>query len=128
MTPAHVLPHLGRARLPPVRPPAVVLYGHGLPRALHSFPTRRSSDLGETRPGPDRRRRRRRDPLDPQKLNVDDDVGDRKSTRLNSSHSQSSYAGVWLTKKKMTTNGAGPPGSSAARRGPSASARALTPS
>src|SRR5438270_10358693 len=70
-------------------------------RALHSFPTRRSSDLGDeladeaiaaeafhvvARDEPSHR--------------VRDDVDlDRKSTRLNSSHSQISYA-VFCLKKK----------------------------
>src|SRR2546430_8312242 len=36
-------------------------------------------------------------------------VGDRKSTRLNSSHSQISYAVFCLKKKKQNTNPASPP-------------------
>src|SRR5438270_8876825 len=63
------------------------LYGH--PRDLHSFPTRRSSDLrrgwDHRRPGVAQHPRR--------------STVDRKSTRLNSSHSQISYA-VFCLKKK----------------------------
>src|SRR5688572_33310507 len=64
-------------------------------RDLHSFPTRRSSDL----PTPSTRAAKlfaqwnRVDGADPVPL------GDRKSTRLNSSHSQISYA-VFCLKKK----------------------------
>src|SRR5205085_9627510 len=82
------------------------------PRRLHSFPTRRSSDLSppERRNGatgstsPHKRtdhnagHGRRRGPV-PRRVrkNV---RRDRKSTRLNSSHSQISYAVFCLKKKK----------------------------
>src|SRR5205807_10089807 len=96
---------------------------HGPPRVLHSFPTRRSSDLPDAR---DRRAlRARRPPLHlvsdnrarrqhsrgsssahgkpdlwlrrlPTRLSVD-----RKSTRLNSSHLVISYAVFCLKKKKQ---------------------------
>src|SRR5690349_24571943 len=51
----------------------------------------------------DRRRRRRRGPDDGRRLQRPgrDDEGDRKSTRLNSSHVEISYAVFCLKKKKM---------------------------
>src|SRR5205085_3027024 len=70
-------------------------------RDLHSFPTRRSSDLLQLLPGdpqPDRRFL----PVErllPAHLRRDKKP-DRKSTRLNSSHSQISYAVFCLKKKK----------------------------
>src|SRR5207244_11718943 len=78
-------------------------YYVGVPRHLHSFPTRRSSDLARggrsgrrarRLPGraADRRRHRRR-PADPR--------ADRKSTRLNSSHQIISYAVFCLKKKRL---------------------------
>src|SRR5205085_10639599 len=70
------------------------------PRDLHSFPTRRSSDLLRAARG--RRRRQtecgslpRRGGRGPGETHTD-----RKSTRLNSSHSQISYAVFCLKKKK----------------------------
>src|SRR5947209_11368613 len=76
-------------------------------QGLHSFPTRRSSDLAVrrgvehdvvTRRGPgrlllDRHVR--------QAVPVEDSL-DRKSTRLNSSHANSSYAVFCLKKKSQT--------------------------
>src|SRR5437868_12111605 len=72
---------------------------------LHSFPTRRSSDL--------RPRRHRHGPHRPLPLvrrgdhvlaaARDPARGDRKSTRLNSSHVSISYAVFCLKKKNMTT-------------------------
>src|SRR5207245_11763229 len=76
-------------------------YGYGPHRDLHSFPTRRSSDLTET--GLVCRARLRgwgaggggmADAL------VSQLVADRKSTRLNSSHGSISYAVFCLKKKK----------------------------
>src|SRR5688572_31869238 len=77
---------------------------------LHSFPTRRSSDLGD--PG----RRPGVRPAGPSPADGADRAGrgeggvrlavpdrDRKSTRLNSSHSQISYAVFCLKKKKAST-------------------------
>src|SRR6266853_1820993 len=72
-------------------------YFYGDHRDLHSFPTRRSSDL-----------RRRRAPLrllsrrgeQARRLDLERGREDRKSTRLNSSHSQISYAVFCLKKKK----------------------------
>src|SRR5437763_3528507 len=83
---------------------------YGVHRHLHSFPTRRSSDLATTRApssicssrpaGPTDARQRvegflssRREKSNPEK------AGDRKSTRLNSSHRCISYA-VFCLKKK----------------------------
>src|SRR5207302_11410126 len=96
----------------------------GDPRPLHSFPTRRSSDLavrgagrgGDRRGGlrddfagaacrllPARAARASvRDLLrrDPDRLGAGVRGGDRKSTRLNSSHVKISYAVFCLKKKK----------------------------
>src|SRR5205085_10101642 len=90
----------------------IFFYSSGDPRHLHSFPTRRSSDLpaavwgdgGASVPAvpvsngelP---------PLEGSSRSVPvrdrgDLLGDRKSTRLNSSHSQISYAVFCLKKKK----------------------------
>src|SRR5690242_20785006 len=74
-------------------------YGYGGPRDLHSFPTRRSSDL------PRRAGSRRaggsgwRAPRPPRRRSAD-----RKSTRLNSSHMSISYAVFCLKKKKRNLN------------------------
>src|SRR5206468_12569750 len=92
-------------------------------RDLHSFPTRRSSDLAHA-PAVGKRERGR-EPLGPGRSGRDDGghhlarerpiplrrhaesggqrrkgIGDRKSTRLNSSHDQISYAVFCLKKKK----------------------------
>src|SRR5207245_10184163 len=86
--------------------------------ALHSFPTRRSSDLGSARLGRDDERDARGDPegLPPlalpqplrhrrRPLRRSRDRGqDRKSTRLNSSHGSISYAVFCLKKKNKTRN------------------------
>src|SRR5438309_7504126 len=75
-------------------------------RDLHSFPTRRSSDLSSVpRSTPALieinlyvlRRPSRRDNIQPAVT-----IEDRKSTRLNSSHSSISYAVFCLKKKKKT--------------------------
>src|SRR5205085_11067322 len=86
--------------LPPAQPPSCCFRSAAHHHDLHSFPTRRSSDL--------RDRRRPEEALggagDPA-LAVEESEGeleverDRKSTRLNSSHSQISYA-VFCLKKK----------------------------
>src|SRR5438309_6037614 len=84
------------------------LYSSGDHRDLHSFPTRRSSDLAKTLPTPSH-------PPLPRKTRFVNGGGgegegrvfaslregerDRKSTRLNSSHSSISYA-VFCLKKK----------------------------
>src|SRR5438034_8735557 len=94
-------------------------YRFGAHRDLHSFPTRRSSDLSA--PGGPRSA-----PLagtgiavapppggdwpqwahDPRQLGLADAALDRKSTRLNSSHTVISYA-VFCLKKKMTPTTSG---------------------
>src|SRR5699024_12827373 len=78
--------------------------------ALHSFPTRRSSDLlrggrsvraRKPRPSTDGRSPRRKPLRSMPEQNV---KGDRKSTRLNSSHVSSSYAVFCLKKKNSREN------------------------
>src|SRR5438132_8660364 len=75
--------------------------------ALHSFPTRRSSDLVlekgklRTKPQPPAVRQFERDGNG--HAAFDGVVADRKSTRLNSSHTVISYAVFCLKKKKKTT-------------------------
>src|SRR5436305_3393107 len=69
-----------------------LLSAHGAPRALHSFPTRRSSDLGPVVGHEYRAVLGQHDVGRPTKI-------DRKSTRLNSSHVRISYA-VFCLKKK----------------------------
>src|SRR5207249_11802203 len=105
-----------------------LLFSHsGVPRVLHSFPTRRSSDLGrilrcrvESRPPPracssgepgicpggqSARRGSGRHPdfHERRRRQAGRRVVDRKSTRLNSSHVSISYA-VFCLKKKKTKN------------------------
>src|SRR5688572_33341325 len=72
-------------------------YCYGDHRDLHSFPTRRSSDLDpDVVPVPVRGH-----VAGPRVRElVHDQLVDRKSTRLNSSHSQISYAVFCLKKKK----------------------------
>src|SRR5439155_23498287 len=80
---------------------AIFFYWSGHPRALHSFPTRRSSDLFVVL-----------DVADASQVDAalavrlcDRHRGvDRKSTRLNSSHVAISYAVFCLKKKKTTLN------------------------
>src|SRR5207249_11703213 len=97
------------------------LYYYRDHRHLHSFPTRRSSDLSGLELGhskrrrlaahDDRRERCRRELLqrvrEPERVgrgHVDNrGGGDRKSTRLNSSHVSISYAVFCLKKKKINT-------------------------
>src|SRR5438270_5744100 len=76
-------------------------------RAMHAFPTRRSSDLRAASPcsascGSASRPTPRPQPLSPRGREGLGARGrpDRKSTRLNSSHSQISYAVFCLKKKK----------------------------
>src|SRR5205085_8748681 len=92
-------------------------------RYLHSFPTRRSSDLVSSSPGPTVLARSATPDLHSSifylcpktaSLSADSSVQyphgtqlrylDRKSTRLNSSHSQISYAVFCLKKKKKKKN------------------------
>src|SRR5947209_13206655 len=72
------------------------------PPDLHSFPTRRSSDLHIARPPA---LARRGDVLETQGHGQRQGLrgGDRKSTRLNSSHANISYAVFCLKKKKANT-------------------------
>src|SRR5438270_5802410 len=87
----------------------------GTHRDLHSFPTRRSSDLEHA--GASGRERRPHLPVERARLDalavaqsVEPELahderpvpGDRKSTRLNSSHSQISYAVFCLKKKEKS--------------------------
>src|SRR5690606_41856463 len=91
---------------------------HGEFRKLHAFPTRRSSDLRRRARDPrprarDVARRRvggahRRDPRRPRadrgaRLHLSA-AGDRKSTRLNSSHVKISYAVFCLKKKNKNVS------------------------
>src|SRR5206468_11853203 len=104
------------------------LYRHAHPRDPPPFPTRRSSDLRRDvprrQPPVDQPERRddevgalRRVPRDRRRVVEQHEVparldgaalggtvkpGDRKSTRLNSSHDQISYAVFCLKKKKLT--------------------------
>src|SRR5439155_21202973 len=105
---------------------SLFFYGYGHPRDLHSFPTRRSSDLERRgvpfgrlarnhaqRDGHDRRGGRkipscrrvyrwRPAPSDRTRAGFLQADQDRKSTRLNSSHVAISYAVFCLKKKKHT--------------------------
>src|SRR5437870_8046596 len=72
------------------------IYGYAEHRYLHSFPTRRSSDLRRTR-----HQWRHRVPHDDRQFAAGGACGtDRKSTRLNSSHVAISYAVFCLKKKR----------------------------
>src|SRR5438445_6925375 len=85
----------------------VFLSGSGAPRDLHSFPTRRSSDLVElcavlTEPPERTLEGITLDGLDHLKKTMQmHGRVDRKSTRLNSSHANISYAVFCLKKKKQ---------------------------
>src|SRR5690625_5521933 len=93
-----------------------MLYSFAEHRYLPSFPTRRSSDLivvSAFHPRLERSTSSRGAEHDLPPIGVldgDDDLvdgdqrGDRKSTRLNSSHVASSYAVFCLKKKKKTLN------------------------
>src|SRR5207245_9735429 len=81
---------------------------HRAPLALHSFPTRRSSDLAPHCAGADHRRFENEHPPEPPVAVREvlkpirwrrEEAADRKSTRLNSSHGSISYA-VFCLKKK----------------------------
>src|SRR5437762_4847132 len=85
-------------------------YGDGDPRDLHSFPTRRSSDLTRARCGLRSREFLARAPPAareragglPRLSAPPDPARDRKSTRLNSSHRCISYAVFCLKKKNRS--------------------------
>src|SRR5206468_7042413 len=94
-------------------------------RDLHSFPTRRSSDLGERESSPNAGRAGTRHEIVYHRgAPVAGEIGstirsanmtrarslrDRKSTRLNSSHDQISYAVFCLKKKKKPSLEQSPP-------------------
>src|SRR5688572_24631705 len=85
------------------------------PAQLHSFPTRRSSDLADSRDSTRRSRKaRKRRWFSTSTRSTSGAPGsrDRKSTRLNSSHSQISYAVFCLKKQNQRTQ----PRSTPARR------------
>src|SRR5207249_11777168 len=76
-------------------------YCYGDPQDLHSFPTRRSSDLSSPGARPTRRRSSRAARARPgRRRGRPRRARDRKSTRLNSSHVSISYAVFCLKKKK----------------------------
>src|SRR5947208_12654410 len=77
-------------------------YCYGHPRVLHSFPTRRSSDLSGPRVDPRLAAAglRRALPAATSARRWGRAALDRKSTRLNSSHQITSYAVFCLKKKK----------------------------
>src|SRR5207302_9762211 len=82
----------------------------GAPRDLHSFPTRRSSDLAELRRALPAQLRSGGSPQGTDRRAPAADrpppagLRDRKSTRLNSSHVKISYAVFCLKKKKKTNS------------------------
>src|SRR5207248_11461171 len=98
------------------------VHAYAPPPDLHSFPTRRSSDLAQglaavqqndlTRALTGVQEKLTRKPADPILLYLQADIlaqqgvepGDRKSTRLNSSHRTISYAVFCLKKKIMRTH------------------------
>src|SRR5688572_31253813 len=89
----------------------VFFYCYGDHRDLHSFPTRRSSDLCAPRSTSTTSPRRRSSPTAPSspppstaRSATRPTPRDRKSTRLNSSHSQISYAVFCLKKKNYIHN------------------------
>src|SRR5207247_4199130 len=78
------------------------LHGHGNHRDLHSFPTRRSSDLEWRKPFDQLLADAPEVAGDLEWLRQEDErLRDRKSTRLNSSHEWISYAVVCLTQKQI---------------------------
>src|SRR5207247_10746145 len=99
-------------------PPPHRIHLHPTPPSLHSFPTRRSSDLRQGR-GADGQlatgRTRTRLPVhahgaldvpECQRAQGEPRIPDRKSTRLNSSHEWTSYA-VFCLKEKTTARARG---------------------
>src|SRR5688572_32655240 len=94
----------------------LLVYRRGHRPYLHSFPTRRSSDLSELDPlrsswediwgDPKTDKPDAKKPLETEKKT--EVTPDRKSTRLNSSHSQISYA-VFCLKKKRESGAVVPP-------------------
>src|SRR5438876_11865865 len=83
----------------------VLSYAYGAPRDLHSFPTRRSSDLQRStrlRDVDDGAFDFRSTQIDAPEIHGGTKI-DRKSTRLNSSHPSISYAVFCLKKKNPPT-------------------------
>src|SRR5687768_18443245 len=81
-------------------PPSVLLFArYGDHRDLHSFPTRRSSDLRWTATSTTRELYHRRCRFRREARGEHEQKEDRKSTRLNSSHGYISYAVLCLKKK-----------------------------
>src|SRR5699024_12557130 len=106
---SHRCPHHLYNPSPPISPSPFFFYSSGHPRDLHSFPTRRSSDLCASCAHPRRGNYRLAQARDI--TNCEDcwrhNIGlgrDRKSTRLNSSHVSISYAVFCLKKKKRNMN------------------------
>src|SRR5205814_9135913 len=100
---------------PPALPPSFLFQRSAHPPDLHSFPTRRSSDLSATSPSGTRARRAPEAVLietacgaNTSPLSLPQAVSDRKSTRLNSSHLGISYAVFCLKKKNKTTSSTTP--------------------
>src|SRR5438128_11694255 len=85
---------------PLTSPFSFFFYSYGDHRDLHSFPTRRSSDLPAARRSRSAASIAGKGP-DPPSLQWM--LQDRKSTRLNSSHGSISYAVFCLKKKKKKT-------------------------
>src|SRR5690606_41304723 len=88
------------------------LHSHGPPRPLHSFPTRRSSDLVDLFSGVDilvtdclRREPHPTHASLATAIEMHERCKDRKSIRLNSSHVKISYAVFCLKKKKKNKKG-----------------------
>src|SRR5438270_8066996 len=89
--------------------PALFYNSSGLHPSLHSFPTRRSSDLKSSQQASilvvDAQQDRDRDAIRDDATAAERQQWhrrDRKSTRLNSSHSQTSYAGSCFKKKNSS--------------------------
>src|SRR5438270_4741109 len=79
-------------------------YVYADPQDLHSFPTRRSSDLARRHEPSSATPEVDRGPAPAINQPTSRPAEDRKSTRLNSSHSQISYA-VFCLKKKQSAPG-----------------------
>src|SRR5688500_19632000 len=90
---------------PDVAPPALHFFSRaGHLRDPHSFPTRRSSDLGRTATLLRSASEERRQLAGILRDRIVELLADRKSTRLNSSHLVISYAVFCLKKKKRRTH------------------------
>src|SRR5690606_41747440 len=108
----HLLLHRFYISLASRRPSMFFFYCSGDPRDLHSFPTRRSSDLDAVRVAGARRighgvalpdeaeADETAEDMARRGVLIEVQMLDRKSTRLNSSHVKISYAVFCLKKKK----------------------------